>query len=234
MTNRGTKSSGNSDDVSDFEAEEIIERLGKKFRGLILNRKTFATILVVSVGICVLLSFHEFNEEWAWEIAKQLITIDVAIIGFTILGITISSERRISKTRFQNSLSEHFKNFFDQLRVVELAEPKTLRKKLRSTLLDVFVDFFSEVFYMPYSLISSMNFLFASLLLALPLFGVGDTTGDTYVGKLFFFGVMSLSITFLVVGIYLTIKSLEHIVIRKAGQSLEKPFKEETEEKEKP
>jgi len=197
--------------VSDKEREDLLNKLEKEIGKEFSNLKLIFAIGLVATGIYLLLRLHEFNQIWAWELAKVLITINGLILGFTIVGVTLSSERPPSEINITKIFSQHVKETISQLKVVELANPKETEKKLHSSLLDAIAEFVFEVYIIPFSMISAIRFLAVSILFALLLFGISDSTVNNVILREFFGMMMLLSIAYLILGMYYTFKGLKHV-----------------------
>ena len=200
-----------------------VERAVKRFFSKrFFSISTVASVVLVAFVVLVFVTLHPFSESWAHEIATALITVDGLILGFTILGVTVIIKRGFSTTRMTAIFEKHFKEFINELKVVEASDVKKMAEKIASTAVSALVDILS----VPYTLFSAMYFLFASLLLAFMLFGVSDNTVGNPIFVSVFQSVMGLSILFLILGFHLTIKVLQDLTMKTSPKELFKAFEE--------
>lgn len=194
----------------------------KKVTKDFLSASTFALVILVELVVFGLVSLHPLNESLAQQIATALITVDGLILGFTILGVTVVAERGFSIPRMTAVFEEHFKKFIDELKVVEASDAEKTAEKLTSSAKSAIVD----IIWFPSVLFMAMYFLLASLLTALMLFGVSDTTVSEPLLAAIFQMVMGLSIFFLILGFHSTIQVLKDLTMKTSPKELFKALEE--------
>ena len=202
----------------DSVTEEIEKELDKQFeKKKPLQRRSLLLISVLALAITVLASLHEFNESWAWEIANALITVNGFVLGFTIVGVTLFSERAFTRRRMINIFTEYiddiwkdWKGILKEAKVEEPAIRDKLEKSIRSMLLSAMVD----IHVLPLSMLWAVASFLVSIGCALSLFGVSDTTASIPLLREVFWVVFYISIYGLITGIFLIYKGLEDITTR--------------------
>jgi ABC-type protease/lipase transport system fused ATPase/permease subunit len=167
---------------------KTIDKSYKKATKEFFSRSTYVLVIIVELVVLGFVSLHPLNESLAQQIATALITVDGLILGFTILGVTVVAERGFSIPRMTAIFEEHFKELVDELKVVEASDAKKTAEKLTSSAESAIVD----IVWVPSVLFIAMYFLLASLLSALMLFGVSDTTVGDPIFLLAFESVMGL------------------------------------------
>ncbi|HUW47611.1 MAG TPA: hypothetical protein VMW36_02570, partial [Patescibacteria group bacterium] len=135
---------------------KTLDKNVKKVTKQFFSKSTIASVILVGIGICVFLSLHPFNESLAQQLATALITVDGLILGFTILGVTVIIERGFSAPRMTAIFEEHLKEFFQELKIVEISDTKKLTEKISSTVESAMIGIIS----VPYVLFVAMYFLF--------------------------------------------------------------------------
>jgi len=207
----------------DKEFEKELEELIKK--KMPLQRSSLLLISVLAVAITFLARFHEFNESWAWEIANALITVNGFVLGFTIFGVTLFSERAFTRRRMVDIFTEHLDDFkkswegiFKEAKVVEPAIREKFERDIRSMLLSSMLD----IYILPKSMLWAVASFLISIGCALSLFGVSDTTANTPLLRVVFEGALYFSIYGLILGIFLIYKGLQNIVTRISKKEISK------------
>ena len=184
--------------------KKIVEKYWRKY----FNRKSFFLIWFFSFSVSFVALLHGLSESWAWEIAKTIITLDGVILGFTIIGVTLfSSERTRSTSRIVGIFRKHLKDFWKELRVVEVSNSENIKRRFVSSLESAI----TETFVVPSTLPACMVFLVISIAFALSLFGVSDATLNDIILRDVFKVLFSLSIGFMMLGIFFTFKFMEEI-----------------------
>lgn len=185
--------------------------------------KSAISIAVISVVVVTFMSLHEVSESWAWEIAKSLITINGIVLGFIIVGVNlIFSERINSISQKIDIIKKHWENFFKELKLGEIADSERVKEKMEKSLESAFV----EIFVPPYSITTSMSYLVVSIVFALTLFGVSDTTIENPILPFIYPTILTLSIGFFITGVYLAIKFMQSLVSSFLTIEIEKALKE--------
>lgn len=191
-----------------------------KFAG---GYKSAISIAVISVVVVTVMSLHEMSESWAWEIAKSLITINGIVLGFIIVGVNlIFSERIHSVSQKIDIIKKHWENFLKELKLGEIADSERVKEKLEKSLESAI----AEIIVPPYSIISSMSYLVVSIIFALTLFGVSDTTIENPILPSIYSTILTLSIGFFIFGVYLAIKFMQSLVSSFLSIETKKAFKE--------
>jgi len=85
---------------------------------------------------------------------------------------------------------------------------------------------FAEIFVPPYSMTASMTFLVVSIVFALTLFGVSDTTIENPILPFIYPFILAFSIAFFIMGVYLAIKFMQNLVSSFLTIEIEKALKE--------
>lgn len=184
--------------------KKIVEKYWREY----FSRKSFFLIWGFSLFVSFVALLHGLSESWAWEIAKTIITLDGVILGFTIIGVTLfSSERTRSTSRIVGIFRKHLKDFWKELRVVEVSNSENIKRRFVSSLESAI----TEAFVVPSTLPAGMKFLVISIAFALSLFGVSDATLNDIILRDVFKVLFSLSIVFMMLGIYFTFKFMEEI-----------------------
>jgi len=182
----------------------------KSFDAYVGGKKNFLLLTFLSASIVILVTLHGYSENWAWEIAKTIISLNGIIIGFIIVGVTLFfSERGYATRRFTEIVGQHLEDALNNLKVVELSDQEKLKKRFAETLESAT----AEAAIVPATIPACIYVLSISIGLALSLFGVNDATGNDIILRSIFGLILSLSIGFQVWGIYLTYKFMEDFVV---------------------
>lgn len=188
-----------------MQEDEIMKKaLEKAFhKALGFSFKSKKTVVLIICGIIVvsISSLHEINESWAWEIAKNLITVNGLILGFSIVGLSIFIRRLSPKTT--KSIREAFKDFLktllEKMETKEKARKEDIRESFYSTLIPPLL----ETPVLLYSIIIGTVFLIVSISLSFCLFGVSNTTINEPFFKNLFSLIYGQAVLYLIMGIYL-------------------------------
>jgi hypothetical protein len=200
-------------------ANKSAKEVSKQF----FSKSNFISIAVASAVVLGFVNLHPLNASLAQQIATALITVDGLILGFSILGVTIVSERGFSITRMSAILKKNFREFIDELKEEEVSGAKKIKEKLASTAESAIF----EIISVPSFLFQAMYFLLVSLLSALMLFGVSDDLITAYPIMLSVFStVLVFSLLFLILGFHLTIKVLQNLTMKTNPKDLLKAFEE--------
>lgn len=131
-------------------------------------------IFIILLGVIIgLFSVpYPINQEWAWQVAESLITINGLIIGFGILGLTVFSERGYSRNIFKKLAEESIDNLLTNVEHLEKTQeeisPKEFKERIISNILYPFID----IQYLQEMVLSSMRLSLMSIGCSLLLFGV--------------------------------------------------------------
>jgi len=90
-------------------------------------KSTFASVILVGFVVLVFVNLHPFNESLAQEIATALITVDGLILGFTIVGVTVVTERGFSIPRMTTIFEKYLKEFIEEQKVATAFTWSSLR-----------------------------------------------------------------------------------------------------------
>lgn len=190
----------------------------------VFSKSFLASLILGGFFVFGLINLHPFNESWAWEIARDLITVDGLILGFTILGVTVVAERAAERRSSIPRMTSLLRKFLKELKAAEAPLTKIDVEKVERFISTGESSIVDIVF--PNSIYAAMYNLFGSLLLAFTLLGVSDTTVSNPVVVELFRVAMAVSISLLIFGFHLTIEVLVDITTKSDSKELFKAFRE--------
>jgi len=195
----------------------------------VFSKSFLASLILGGFFVYGLINLHPFTESWAWEIARDLITVDGLILGFTILGITVVAERAAERRSSLPRMTSLLKKFIAELKAVaQTSHTKIDVEKVEKSILTVESAMESAIvdIIFPYSIFVAMYNLLGSLLLAFTLFGVSDATVSNPVTVEVFRIVIAVSLSLLIFGFHLTIQVLLDFTTKPDSKEAFKKFKE--------
>lgn len=146
------------------------------------------------------------TEAWAWELAKNLITVDGLILGFIIFGATVLSRRSFNKTLYESTIEEAV----DRL-LLRASEYEKSKKSLEEWVESEYLPTWKRAFFsygtqqgsMVGSISTSAVLILSSIGLAFCLFGVSDTNMNAWPYQELFLFLYYAAIYCFVTGVYL-------------------------------
>jgi hypothetical protein len=180
-------------------------------------------LLVVLVAFAVsVVNLHPPSEGWFSGVATALVTVDGIILGSIILGVTVIAERGLSASLMTPILVQHFESFIENLKVGEVLDSAKLKEKIELAVASALV----EITTVPYLLFVAMGCVFASLVIALTLFGFDYGIVSNPLAVMAFKAMLSLSISALVAGFYVTIRVLRDMTTKMDPKKVAKAIEE--------
>lgn len=187
----------------------------ERFVGYFLSKSTYLLIGLAVVAL-IIIHLHPLTQSWAWTIAQTLITANGLILGFSVLGVTIVSERAFLPSRMSDILEKHLKKSTGGLRNIKPSEIERIHKSYSEAAKSAIL----EIKLVPNALFETMYFLFASLILAITLFGVSDSTVTSPALVAVFTTTMTGSLLLLVIGVNLTFRVLKELAVKTTSEDL--------------
>jgi uncharacterized membrane protein len=184
--------------------ESVLDEHFKKT--LQLPRKSYAIMALATVFIVLVSSLHGMTEAWAWELARNLITVDGLILGFIVFGATVLSRQSFNKASYESMIEETV----DRL-LLRASEYEKSKKTLQEWVEEEYLPTWKTAFYgygfqqgyMVGSLSTSAVLILSSIGLAFCLFGVNDKNVNAWPYQVLFLFLYYASIYCFVSGVYL-------------------------------
>jgi sterol desaturase/sphingolipid hydroxylase (fatty acid hydroxylase superfamily) len=205
--------------MGELTKEEILERIKKNEKRLSEDVKeitepsarTMIVLLLSSLVVGYISLLHGINESWAWEVGRDLITVDGLIIGFVVLGFTFIFTRDFTGSIIDGMMKDAMSEFDENIE-------EYLKKNPNGSSSDFFRNeafvAVTKPIYQTRQMLNGLKLSFISLVISLALafflLGMGDQTNYTQSA---FIGAFTISLTlsffFLLLGTYTILKTLE-------------------------
>jgi hypothetical protein len=176
----------------------------------LLPWSTIVLLILLTAFAVSVVNLHPPSEGWFSGVATALMTVDAIILGFSILGVTIIAERRLSASIRNRIPRQIIESLAKNLKTVEDLDSTKLKEKIELALASTLM----EITAVPYFLFVAIGCVFASLVTALTLFGFDYIIVSNPLAVMAFRAMLSLSISALVAGFYVTVKVLRDMTTK--------------------
>lgn len=182
--------------------ESVLQKHFEK--SLRISRKSYFVIAVATIFIVLVSSFHGVTEAWAWELARNLITVDGLILGFTMFSATVLSKRSFNKALYESMIEETADDLLSRASEYKKSK-KTVEEWINenlSTWRQTYCDLGAQQGSLVGSLYVSAILILLSIGLAFCLFGVSDTNLKGWSFEELFFFLYYSAVFCFVSGVY--------------------------------
>jgi hypothetical protein len=184
-----------------------------------LSGKSYLIIFLASLFITFTSSSHGITEAWAWEIARNLITVNGLILGFIVFGATILSRRSFTRASYESMMEELVDKIITKA-TEYVKSGKTVEECIEKEYPELWKESFYSFGFQMGSWVGKLSFsvtmILVSIGFAFCLFGVNDANIKTLQATLFFLLVYFVAMYFFIVGVYYSF----NLIVSLLGKSI--------------
>jgi len=193
----------NKESLLEESVKETEREVEKAFQP---SRVTQVLILVAVAFIFIVSILHGINREWAWEVAKALITINGLVLGFAILGATSLSRGTVPKTAYKALIEEAVEEVLERSKKSEGNLRKISEGMIDGKLIPLFLKPTYRIRLIRDTFASGVLQVLVSVGLSICLFGVSDALMQNRLTEGLFFVVYYFAIVFFILGTYCIVR----------------------------
>lgn len=198
----------------EIDKERVIRNVEKYAKKYQPSNKILFLVALLGAIIGLVSVPQPINQEWAWQVAGSIITINSLIMGFSILGLTVFSERGYSKSIFKKLAEESADNLITDLERLGKTQKEVSNKELIERILSNTLHPFIDIQYLREIMLISMKYSLMSIGCCLLLFGVTPERINDPLLRFTFYAVYSMAIAMFIWSAYSIIYGISAIVKR--------------------
>jgi hypothetical protein len=132
---------------------------------------TFLGAIIVSI----ISMLHGIDQNWAWEVARNLITINGLVLGFAVVASTVLSSRGFTRTAYKMMIEDAVDKFMERARDLGKVTEATATEFIKKEFLPMATSPAYSMGVIQGTFNASVEIILTSIVLSLCLFGVSGT-----------------------------------------------------------